>query len=78
MSENKEARVRPHLRDCPFCHASGYDPETILFTAEMDVIDEFAYGYTIRCIACGASIEDEYQDEAVYRWNGETKPVEGD
>lgn len=71
-------RQRPKLRDCPFCKAKGDDAETILFTAETDVVDGFAYGYTVRCIGCGVSITDEYEDEAVRLWNGKDKPEEGD
>lgn len=34
---------------------------------------EFDAGYSVRCINCGVSVGDEYQDEAVRLWNGETK-----
>lgn len=64
------SKTRPYLRDCPFCHASGSDNETILFTMEYDVVEEFAYGYTIRCCSCGAHVDDEYETDAVNRWNG--------
>lgn len=75
MSDN----IRPHLRDCQFCHTKGDDEENILFTMECDVVDQFAYGYTVRCCNCGVSITDEYQSEAVRIWNGEPRPQdEGD
>ena len=71
-------KVRPFLRNCQFCGAKGDDAETIYFTMECDVIDEFPYSYTIRCIGCGVSLNDEYEDEVVRRWNGETAPVDED
>lgn len=64
---------RSFIRDCQFCHAKGDDPETIMFTMECDVVDEFAYGYSIRCVGCGAALHDEYKDEVLRVWNGEPK-----
>jgi len=71
-------RIRPHLRDCQFCKAKGSDSETVLFTAETDVIDQFEYGYTIRCTGCGVELHDEYEDEVIRLWNGEDRLVEED
>lgn len=70
--------ARPHLRDCPFCKASGSDNEKVLLTAETDVVDGFVYGYSIRCVGCGVELHDEYQDDVVRLWNGEDKPEDLD
>ena len=70
--------TRPYLRDCPMCHAKGDDVETILFTMECDVVDEFAYSYTVRCCSCGVYLTDEYQDEVIRLWNGEPRTQEED
>jgi hypothetical protein len=70
--------TRPQLRDCQFCHAKGDDSETILFTMEFDVIDHFAYSYTIRCCSCGSSLTDEYESEVICLWNGLPKVEEED
>lgn len=72
-------KTRPHLRDCPFCGTKGTDDEKLLFTAETDVVDRFAYSYTIRCQGCGVNVTDEYEDEVVRIWNGEPETSdEGD
>lgn len=70
--------IRPNLRDCPFCHAKGWDDEIIYFTKEVAVGHdcEFVVGYNVRCTGCGTSISDEYRDEVVRLWNGEDKKEE--
>jgi hypothetical protein len=68
---------RPYLRDCPFCHADGSNDEIIAFMSLTDVVHQFDYGYTIRCVQCGAEVNDEYKDTVVHLWNG-TSPEDDD
>lgn len=72
--------TRPHLRDCPMCHAAGTDEEEIYLTKEVGIASgcEFTIGYSVRCVECGVSIHDEYKDEVVRLWNGELPSDDGD
>jgi hypothetical protein len=67
--------IRPHLRDCPMCHAAGTNDEKVYFTKEVGIAHdcEWVIGYSVRCVECGVSIHDEYSDEVVRLWNGEAR-----
>jgi len=71
---------RPTLRDCPMCHAKGDNDEVVYLTKEVVIGQdcEFEIGYSVRCTECGVSIHDEYKDEVVRLWNGESKPDDDD
>ena len=72
--------MRPELRDCPFCHTSGSDDEKIYFMGNLMFYNGGSYvaSYTIFCTGCGVELHDEYRDDLVSRWNGETAVAEED
>ncbi len=74
MSEH----TRPHLRDCPFCHADGSNDEKINFMGNLMIYNggEYVASYSILCADCGVQLHDEYQDELVRLWNGLPKDKE--
>lgn len=64
---------RPYFRDCPFCRADGSNDEKIAFMALTDVVHQFDYGFSVRCVECGAEVHDESKDDVVKLWNGVSK-----
>lgn len=71
--------IRPHLRDCPFCHTKGSDDEKLHFMENHIVYPggSYAASYSIFCTGCGVQLHDEYRDDLVSMWNGE-KPKSKD
>lgn len=71
-------RPRPQLRDCPFCHTPGGDDEKLHFVANLMICTDCEYvaSYSIFCTGCGVELHDEYRDDLVRRWNGETDPAD--
>lgn len=65
--------TRPHLRDCPMCHAAGADDEKVYLMKDVVIGHdcEFTTGYTVFCTECGVRIDSEDKDEVVRLWNGE-------
>lgn len=65
-----------YLRDCPMCGSSP-TPETgprVTTTNQLDLETGQDYGpmwHTVDCVNCGATVENEYLEEAVRLWNGE-------
>jgi hypothetical protein len=72
---------RPHLRDCPLCHANGSDSEKIslMCHSAMDEDGDFyEIEYSVKCVICGVQVYHEYQDDLVHLWNGTKADSEDD
>lgn len=59
------------LPTCPFCDK----PPVVL--SEVDLIDNYERGITIRCDECGIEITDEYRSEVEKRWRTRGDDPEG-
>lgn len=69
------------IRDCPFCHTKPKEEgDGVILTKEVllteDGVEQCDIGYTVRCCQCGGSVNEEYRQEAIARWNGDPMPWE--